>query len=233
MGVSFPRRLRHDDGPALAIIYKRPDCYRLVWRQRRAVDGKSVGRSKDFRSYAEAKRWGEQLVKDLAKGRAVALTPEQGNDAVASLKLLQGFFAETGRGVSLLDCVVGHCGALRRLGNTPLSTALDGYFSTVVSVKRKDLAKAVEEWIAGGNRRRSQGQANARRFPRVTITTATFAFGSSPRMFSGQAVCELGKEHLDLLVAKRSPSSQTQTSPATGATNYARRLAQRARTSGA
>ena len=68
--VKFPKKLRFNNrGRPLATIYKRPDCYRLYWRQRGA-DGKPSSRFKDFTSYTAAKREGDKVVSDVAKGNA-------------------------------------------------------------------------------------------------------------------------------------------------------------------
>ena len=52
---------------------RRPEGYRLYWRAR--VDGKPVSRFKDFGSYSEAKREGDKVTADLAKGKGAALSP--------------------------------------------------------------------------------------------------------------------------------------------------------------
>ena len=59
----------------LATIYRFSDSYRLYWRAR--VDGKPKSRMKDFKSYAEAKREGDKVAADLAKGKATGLSPGQ------------------------------------------------------------------------------------------------------------------------------------------------------------
>lgn len=86
--MKFPKRLRRQ-GKVLATIYgKRPGrpCYRLYWRIQ-TPDGKPRSWMKDFGAYAEAKREGDKLVSDLARGSTVtALTPGQARDALESLE---------------------------------------------------------------------------------------------------------------------------------------------------
>jgi hypothetical protein len=163
--VTFPKRLRFNNrGKPLATIYKRPGGgYRLYWRQRGAVDGKPASHMKDFRTYTEAKRQGEQVVKDLAKGRAVALTPGQASEAVASFKALQNFYESTGKRLSLLESVTGYCGAVKRLGDRPLGEAVDSFLANGAQVKRVDLLQAAEEWLASRRPRTvaKDGQAPA------------------------------------------------------------------------
>jgi hypothetical protein len=185
-GVSFPRRLRHNNrGKVLANLYKRHDGYRVTWRVT-GTDGKRVGRVKDFVRYAEAARFGRGLVKDLAKGRAVELTPGQVTVAATAFKLLQDFNADpTTEPVRLLDCVAGYCGALRllRVRKSPLSVTegLDAFLATVATVKRMGVAEAVKEWIAVRKLKTVAKQANARSSQKGMITTAGLFLRSSRR----------------------------------------------------
>ena len=71
------------------------------------MDGKPASYFKDFRNYTEAKRKGDKVVADLAKSRAVGLTPGQRADAVAALNVLQQFYVDTGKRLSLLDSFAG------------------------------------------------------------------------------------------------------------------------------
>jgi integrase len=175
---------------------------------------------KEFRSYTEAARFGRGQVKDLAKGRAVGLTPEQARGAAAAFDLLQGFYAETGKRVPLLDCVAGYCGALRKLKDRPLGEALDTYLNTVATVKPKGVSEAVEEWLAG---RKSKTLAKEGKRPQLSggyhyntcLALREFAkFVKTPQEFTKtpeelaalakgwkeipvRAIRDLCKEHLD------------------------------------
>jgi len=76
-------------GKVLATIYRCPDGYRLYWRA--GVDGKPRSRFKDFPTYSVAKRQGEKVVADLAKGaEAAKLTPGQASDALAAFEGFSG-----------------------------------------------------------------------------------------------------------------------------------------------
>ena len=82
--MKFPKRLRHrGKSKVLATIYKRPDCYRVYWRLR--VDGKPKSRLQDFATYSAAKRAGDKVVTDLAKGQATVLSPGQASEGAFSL----------------------------------------------------------------------------------------------------------------------------------------------------
>jgi integrase len=146
--VKFPKRLRHrGKGKVLATIYKRADCYRVYWRAR--VDGNPVSRFKDFGTYAESKREGDKVVAGLAKGSlASTLSPSQASDAVAALQRLQRHYQDTGKHVSLLTGISEYCDSTAKLKGRGLSEAVDGYLSTVATVKRVDIGKAVEEFIS-------------------------------------------------------------------------------------
>lgn len=100
--LKFPKRLRHNGrGKVLATIYKRPQHpqYRLYWRAR--VDGKARSRMKNFAAYSEAKRAGDKVVADVAKGRASVLSPGQAADALNAVKELQRHYQATGKRLSI------------------------------------------------------------------------------------------------------------------------------------
>src|ERR1039458_10663998 len=99
---------------------------------------------RDFRTYSEAKREGDKLVADLAKGsRVTALTPGQANDALAALERLQGFYQSTGRRVSLLAGISEYCEASAKLGgytdrkSTRLNSSHLGISYAVFCFKKK------------------------------------------------------------------------------------------------
>jgi len=80
-----------------------------------------------FRTYSEAKRHADGLVKDLAKGSQVtALHPAQAHDALAALERLQTFYQSTGRRVSLLAAVSEFAEASAKLNGRALGEAVDG-----------------------------------------------------------------------------------------------------------
>ena len=144
--MKYPVLLRaRKNGPVLAKIYKPAPAYpryRLAW----TVGGKRM--MKAFPTYSAAKRHGDGMLGDLAKGSQVTLlTPAQANDALAALERLQSFYASTGRKVSLLAGISAYCEAAVKLGDRSLSDSVDGFLSNVATVKRIDLAEAVEEYI--------------------------------------------------------------------------------------
>jgi len=198
--MRFPVKLKNR-GRVLARIYRRENGYRLYWRVR-SPEGKAKSKQRDFTRYADAKREGDTLVADLAKGSQVtALTQGQASDAMAALKHLQTFYVETGKRMSLLESAAGYCGAIKRLRDRPLSDVIDNYLSNVTEVKRVHLLAAVDEWIAS---RQPLTVAKEGKRPElspgyhynVSMWAREFA-----NTFPGHAVCDLGKEHIDRYMA--------------------------------
>jgi hypothetical protein len=96
--VKFPKRIKHR-GRVLATVYGRTKKYgyRVAWN----VAGQR--RMQRFKTYSDAKKHADDLVRDLAKGGQLsALTPAQARDALAALQCLETYRHNTGRAVSLL-----------------------------------------------------------------------------------------------------------------------------------
>jgi len=197
--VKFPKRLRHrGKGKVLATIYKTPAGYRLYWRQR--VDGKRKSQMKLFGNYASAKREGDSVIADLAKGTATVLSPGQTADAQNAIEELQRYFQATGKRVSIRDAVGQFCANSRKLGERPLSEAVDGFITTVATVKRVDLTAAVEQFVES---RKLRTVAKDGKRPQlspgwhyiVAMWLREFA-----KSFPGHAVCDLSRDHLTAYV---------------------------------
>src|SRR5439155_5654938 len=104
---NWPKKLRHR-GRVLARIYRQASRhgYRVYWRVRE--DGQAKSRQKEFIAYSEAKRFGDRLVSDLAKGSQVtALTPGQASDALHAMQTLQAHYQATGRRLTLAGMAEG------------------------------------------------------------------------------------------------------------------------------
>ena len=196
--MSFPVKLKHR-GKVLARIYRRPDGagYRLYWRVREA-DGKPKTRQKEFVRYGAAKKAGEDLVSDLAKGsRVTALTPTDASDAMLALGQIHNFYVETGKRLSLLESVAAFCGAMKKLGDKPLLDAVDGYLKTIVAVKRKDLNEAVGDFI---KERELKTKARDGKRPPLSpehhYNTSRWLLEFSGT-FPNTAICDLTKEQMN------------------------------------
>ena len=170
--------------------------YRLCWR----VAGQR--RMKAFGTYSEAKKAAEDMVRDLGSGSQVtALTPGQANDARAALERLQGFYQATGRKVSLLAGISQFCEAAMKLNGHTFGEAVEGFLSTVATVKRVDLKEAVEQFIAS---REPKTVAKDGKRPQLSpgwhyiVSMWLREFAAT---FPGHAVCDLLKEHLNTYMA--------------------------------
>ena len=141
--VRFPVTIRHRSSKAK--IYApagKFNYYRVAF----TVAGKR--RMQTFAAYSDAKAAAERIVRDAANGsQAAALSASQSRDALAALQSLESFRQSTGRAVSLLSAVREFVEAAGKLHGRSLDEAVMGYLRTVVSVKRKDIAEAVTEFL--------------------------------------------------------------------------------------
>ena len=201
--MRFPRRIKHR-GQTLATLYgksKAYPAYRLTWR----VTGKR--RMERFRTYSEAKRRAGVLVKELAQGSQVtALTAAQAADATTALELLQGFRQQTGHNISLKRVVADYVEAARVLNGHTLAEAVDGFMANIVSVKRKDLAEAVEEFIQADEPRTKSSKGQRAQLSSEYTRIRALRLRRFAKALPGHAVCDLSKQHLDMRTL--APSSE-------------------------
>jgi integrase len=200
--VNFPKRLRYKGkGKVLATIYKRPHCYQLYWRQRDA-HSKLKSWFKDFTTYSAAKKHGDTVIADLAKGKQTPLSPGQANDALAAIKRLQAYFQSTGRRVSLHSAVAAFADASEKLGSHTFDQAVDGFLRNVASVKRKLINQAVNEFIEGRKHlSESKDGARPRHNPKYERNVKSWLDGFAGS-FQNTVVNELTKEHVGLYFEK-------------------------------
>ena len=157
----------------------------------------------DFKHYSAAKRTGDKLVADLAKGQAPALSPGQASDALAALQRLQRYYQDTGRRVSLLAGISEYCEAAGKLSGRTLGDAMDGYLSTVASVKRKDVSEAVEQFIAEREQKtHAEGSRRPQLSPEHHYNTSLW-LRKFAKAFPGHAISDLSKEGLNLYMQKQ------------------------------
>jgi integrase len=156
---------------------------------------------KDFPTYSQAKSAGDKVVVDLAKGsQAAVLSPGQANAALVSLQRLQQFFVDTGHRVSLPEAVSQYCETATKVGRRTLGELADSYLNSGAVVKRKDVAEAVKEFLAGEEPRTkaSEGQRpdlSPKYFYNLAIYLRRFA-----ATLPGTALCDIGKQHLDIFI---------------------------------
>ena len=190
--VKFPKTIRHRR--IEATIYGKKENYPF-YRVAYYVAGKRQIRN--FKTYAEAHAEAESKVREIAGGsQAAALNADQSRDALAALERLEVLRQTSGRRFSLLSAVSGFADAVEKLKERPLGEAVEGYLHNVVSVQRKDLSDAVNEFIE--SRKHKSIPVNGKRAQNSYVYACNVAswlrsFGNT---FPGSAVCDLTKDHL-------------------------------------
>jgi integrase len=196
VNVRFPKVIRFRRVEA-TIYGKRPayPFYRLAYY----VAGKRVVRS--FKSYGEAKSAAEKIVRDVAEGSQVAaLTGEQSRDALAALQRLESHRQITGRRFSLLVAVSKLLEADTKLDGRSLDDAIEGFLQTVATVRRKDLAEAVEEFIESRKHKAESKDGKRSQLSPAYAKHVSAWLREFAGAFPATAVSDLSKEHLNLYV---------------------------------
>ncbi len=205
--VKFPKVIRHRKAEC-KIYGKKPDYpfYRVAWY----VTGQR--RIKQFATYSKARDFADALVKDLAKGsQSTALTPKQATDALAAFERLQAYFQQSGRRISLLATVTECVEANMRLNGHTLAEAVEGFMANVVTVKRKDLAEAVEEFIQTDEPRTKSANGQRAQLSSEYTRIRALRLRHFAKALPGHAVCDLTKQHLDTFIkamAEASPKAR-------------------------
>ena len=196
--VRFPKIIRYRRVEA-TIYGKKPNYpfYRLTYY----VAGKRVTRS--FKTYTEAKTEAEARVREIAKGsQAAALSADQARDAIAAFQRLESYRQSSGRRVSLLGAVSEFVESLEKLKGRSLGEAVEGFLQTSATVKREDIAKAVEDFIAG---RKHKAEAKDGKRSQLSASyekhVASWLRGFAAA-FPGNALCDLTKEHINLFFSR-------------------------------
>ena len=194
--MKFPVTIRHRTSTAK--IYA-PGGKFAYYRLAYTTAGKR--RMQTFANYSDAKTAAERIVRELAEGsQAPTLNASQSRDALAALQRLESFRQATGRTVSLLAAVSEFAESSAKLGGRPLGEAVTGYLRSVVSVKRKDIKVAVEEFLESDaprtkavNGQRAQLDADYANHRKLQLRRFADTFPNT-------AVCDLTKEHLDKFI---------------------------------
>jgi site-specific recombinase XerD len=194
--VKFPKIVRHRKAEC-KIYGKKSDYpfYRVAWY----VTGQR--RVKQFATYSKAKDFADGLVKDLAQGsQATALTPKQATDALAAFERLKGFYQQTGRSVSLLGAVSEWVDSAIRLKGHTMNDAIEGFMSNVVTVKRKDVAEAVEDFIKADEPRTKASNGERAQLSSKYTYNRAIMLRRFANALPGHAVCDLSKDHIDAVL---------------------------------
>lgn len=196
-----PYKAKHR-GKHLATVY--PKCqgresYRVAWR----VKGQRQMRS--FRRLSEAKAFADAKAEELYRGaEAATLTDAQARDASAALEHLRKFYAQTGVQLSLAGVAQEYCSERAKLNGHTLAQAVDGFLSTVATVKRKPLAEAVTDYLAGRKADVEAITREGKKRPPSAVYEYNVGMWAEEfaNTFPGYAVCDLKKEHLDTYLQK-------------------------------
>jgi integrase len=194
--VKFPKVIRHRRFEAT--IYgkgKNYPYYRLAYY---AAGKRHI---RNFRTYGEAKTEADRKVRELANGsQAAALSAQQSRDALVALEQLQGFCQSTGRRVSLLAAVSEFVEASRKLNGRTIGEAVEGYLRNVASVKRKDIKEAVAEFLQVDAPRTKATNGQRAQLSGKYAYNRKLQLNRFAGMFTGTAVSDLGKDHLDAFI---------------------------------
>ena len=194
--VKFPVTIRHRSSKAK--IYapgKNFAYYRLCY----TAAGKR--RAQTFSNYSDARAAAERLVRDIANGsQAAAFSASQSRDALAALERLEAFYQSTGRKISLLGAVSEFVEAAAKLRGRTLGEAVASYLRTVVTVKPKDIAEAVEEFIESRKHRSESKNGKRAQLSASYATHVNSWLREFASTFPGTAVCDLSKEHLNAYI---------------------------------
>ena len=201
--MRFPKTIRYHK--AVCKIYGKTENY-PYYRVCGKVEGKR--RTSSFRTYSEAKTFADKLVREISAGNSVAaLNAAQARDAISALAVLQGFYesqpTEKNR-LSLHEVATQFtesAAKLKRTGHS-LADAVDGFLSSVVTVKRMSVQRAIEQFNAF---RKTKTLAAEGRRPQLSFEQWRntgywlIEFGGT---FLNQDVCDLTKQQLDAYMTK-------------------------------
>ena len=120
---------------------------------------------------------------------------------MAALERLETLRQSSGHRFSLLAAVSEFSEAVNKLRGRALGEAVNGYLSTVAVVQRKDIQKAVAEFIKSRKHLGVAKRASGQNVPDVSLNVAMW-LNEFANTFPGHAVCDLTKQHLDTYIGK-------------------------------
>ena len=205
--MSFPRKIRHKRQEA--VIYGKTAGYPF-YRVSAKVAGKRV--LKTFAAFAEAEACAQKLVRDLDQGKqSAALSDNEATDALAIRATLDDFRRNTGKTISALEAVKAYVSATKLLGDRDLLAAVRGYLNTVVTIKCKDVAEAVREFLAAREPKTIAKPGERPQLNPIYHTTVTRYLTEFAETVPGHTVSDLTREHLNVYLAahaKLAPKSR-------------------------
>jgi integrase len=197
--VRFPVTIRHR--ASTAKIYA-PAGKFAYYRVAFTTAGKR--KMQTFAAYSDAKVAAERIVRDAANGsQAAALSASQSRDALAALERMDAHFKATGERISLNTAVGEYLHSKVRL-KVPLSVAVDGFLTTVATVRRVGLAAAVKEFVDGRETETKSVNGKRPELSKNYFQITKLWLGWFEKTFPATAVCDLTKAHLDKFMDGRS-----------------------------
>ena len=192
--MKFPVTIKHRNSKAR--IYAPAENF-AYYRVAYTVAGKR--KMKTFATYSDAKAEAERLVREMASGsQAATLSASQSRDALAALERLESFRLATGHSVSLLAAVSAFAEASSKLDGRSLDEAVRGYLRAVATVQRKDIAEAVEEFIAGRQHKTEAKEGKRAQLSKTYAVHVNSWLREFARTFTNTATCDLTKELLNV-----------------------------------
>ena len=194
----WPVKIKHRK-KILARIYRPCEgrgSYRVAWK----AAGKR--QMKSFPNYSGdegAKKYADNLVKQLAKQSSVALlTPAQADDALAAIGLLNAYRESTGQHITLVSAVSELVEAKKKLHGRSMSEAVAGFMRDSVTVKSKPIGEAVELFIESRQHKNDSKNGKRAQLSSSYTTHVNSWLREFAGTFPGEAVCDLTKQHLNL-----------------------------------
>jgi len=161
---------------------------------------------KSFKTYSEAKQAGEKLAAEMAKGSQVAqLTASQAADALTALHTLSRFYQDTGKQITLAEVAAIFTANAKKLGDRSIPEAVEGFLTTVATVKRIDIKQAMLAFIAERELKTRAGKDGKR--PKLSPEhhyNTSIWLNEFADSFPGHAVCDLTKDHIAAYMAGHS-----------------------------
>jgi integrase len=152
-----------------------------------------------FATYSAAKDAGEKKAEQLHNDSAGAsLTPRQSQDALAAFERLATLYQTTGRKFSLIGVVSEFADCIVKLHGRSLGEAVTGFMRTEVNVKAKDVAQAVEDFIAGREHKTQAKDGKRAQLSESYAVHVNSWLREFAGTFPGTSVCDLSKEHLNI-----------------------------------
>jgi integrase len=192
--VKFPKKLKHR-GRVFATIYgksKSYSLYRVAW----TTGGRRL--MKAHPSYSDALKHADGLVSELAKGSQVpALTAGQARDALAAFERLEELYRATGKRLSLLAAVSELAEGYAKLNGHSVREAVEGFARNIVSVKRKVISEAAEEFISAEEPRTKASNGQRSQLSPKYAYNRAIILRRFAACFPNTSIDDLTKKHLD------------------------------------